>query len=182
MNRIEKLKDSQKLTDILVLLQSLKKQLGEFMRDDFNRSLPFNDLLFDRWQRAEELGFGKGASIYDSAYVFGNVKVGNDTWIGPNTILDGSGNLNIGNNCSISAGVQIYTHDSVNWAISGGIMPYEYAATTIGDNCYVGPNCIITKGVTIGSNSIIGANSFVNKSFPAYSKIAGTPANKLLKK
>ena len=93
-----------------------------------------------------------------------------------NTVLDGSGKLIIGSNCSISAGVQIYSHDSVKWAISAGKSGYEYSGTTIEDNCYVGPNTIITKGVTIGKGTIIGANSFVNKSFSKGSKIAGNPA------
>ncbi|MCK9236127.1 MAG: acyltransferase [Bacteroidales bacterium] len=145
----------------------------------FDRVLPVNELITDRWEKARYLGFGKGTSVYDNSYIFGNVKVGINTWIGPYTILDGSGGLSIGNNCSLSAGVQIYTHDTVNWAITGGKADYEYAKTKIGDNVYIGPNSIIAKGVKIGNGCIIGANSFVNKSFPDDSKIAGTPAKKI---
>jgi acetyltransferase-like isoleucine patch superfamily enzyme len=146
------------------------------MKEKFNRTLSIGDLVTDRWEKAVFLGFGKGSSIYDSSLVFGNVKVGENTWIGPFTILDGSGKLEIGNNCSISAGVQIYSHDSVKWAITGGKSSYEYAQTIIGNNCYIGPNVIISKGITLGEGTIIGANSFVNQSFPAHSKIAGSPA------
>lgn len=135
-----------------------------------------NELFTDRWEKAKYLKFGEGTSIYDSSMVFGNVKVGKNTWIGPFTILDGSGGLCIGNNCSISAGVQIYSHDSVKWAVSGGKEKYEYKSIAIGDNCYIGPNTIIAKGVTIGNGCIIGANSFVNKSFENGLKIAGNPA------
>ena len=113
--------------------------------------------------------------------MLGDVRVGNNTWIGPNTILDGSGGLKIGSFCSISAGVQIYSHDSVKWAISGGKEKYEYDQTEIGDHCYLGPNVIVAKGVKIGKGSIVGANSFVNKSFPEGSKIAGNPAKSILK-
>ena len=136
----------------------------------------FADILFDRWERAKLLGFGEGTSIYDSCVILGDVKVGKNTWIGPNTVLDGSGELTIGNNCSISAGVQIYSHDSVKWAISGGVEKYEYCQTNIGNNCYIAPNVIIAKGVTLGDGCIVGANSFVNSSFNAGSKIAGNPA------
>ena len=44
-----------------------------------------------------------------------------------------SASLTVGSNCSISAGVQIYSHDSVKWATSGGQMSYEKAPTRVGD-------------------------------------------------
>lgn len=157
------------------------QQKREEIRKNFNRVLPVGELLSDRWEKASFLGFGKDSSIYDSAVVLGDVRVGNNTWIGPNTILDGSGGLKIGSFCSISAGVQIYSHDSVKWAISGGKEKYEYDQTEIGDHCYLGPNVIVAKGVKIGKGSIVGANSFVNKSFPEGSKIAGNPAKSILK-
>lgn len=161
-------------------LAKLVSRFFQFRRNSikskFNRVLPFGDYFSDRWEKATYLGFGKGSSIYDSSLVLGNVLVGENTWIGPFTILDGSGGLKIGSNCSISSGVQIYSHDSVKWAVSGGQEKYEYAPTEIGDNCYIGPNVIISKGVKLGNQCIVGANSFVNASFPTGSKIAGNPA------
>lgn len=146
-----------------------------YKKDKYNRVLPFGDYFIDRWEKAELLGFGKGTTVYDNVVVIGNVKVGENTWIGPNVVLDGSGGLEIGSNCSIASGVQIYSHDSVDWAISGGKEEYKYAKTIIGDNCYVGPNSVISKGVEIGSTSIIGTASFVNKNIPKNSKVYGNP-------
>src|ERR1700741_4941899 len=104
------------------LIALFKYILGKrnLMRSKLNRVLPLNEVLTDRWKKAAYLGFGKGTSIYDSSVVFGNVKVGDNTWVGPFTILDGPGDLTIGSHCSISAGVHIYTHDTVQWAVSGG--------------------------------------------------------------
>ncbi len=58
--------------------------------------------------------------------------------------------LEIGDNCSISAGVQIYTHDTVKWAISGGVEQAERAPVRIGSNCYIVLNTVVSKGVSIG--------------------------------
>ncbi len=146
------------------------------MKKNYNRVVPVGDLISDRWEKARFLGFGEGTSIYDSSLVIGDVKVGMHTWIGPSTVLDGSGGLEIGSYCSVSAGVQIYSHDSVKWAVSGGKENKEYAKTIIGNNCYIGPNTIIARGVTLGERCIVGANSLVNHSFPDGSKIAGNPA------
>lgn len=156
-------------------LQELFQFLQTKKKKEWDRFLPFGDYFVDRWQKAKNLQFGEGTSIYDSALVFGDVIVGKNTWIGPFTILDGTGKLSIGDYCSISAGVQIYTHDTVKWALSGGKAKTEYAPTTIGSRCYIGPNTTISKGVTIGDGCVIGAHSLVLKNIPAGSKAYGTP-------
>lgn len=142
-----------------------------------NRSLPFADGLFDRWERARRLGFAEGASIYNSACVFGDVSVGAETWIGPWVMLDGSGGgIRIGSTCSISAGVQIYTHDTVHWALSGGKAESRRGAVAIGDRVYIGSQSIIARGVTVGDMCVIAANSFVNRDVPSRTVVGGTPA------
>lgn len=171
--------NEEDLESFFRLFVRMKEVLANGMMAQHNRSLPAADLFFDRWERAKNLGYGDGTSVYDSCCILGNVRVGTNTWIGPYTVLDGSGGLMIGSNCSVSAGVQIYSHDSVAWAVSGGTKPYEYASTAIGDHCYIGPNTIIAKGVEIGDGCVVGANSFVNKSYPSGSKIAGSPAKLL---
>jgi len=143
----------------------------------FNRTLPFGDYVVDRWEKAKELGFGEGTSVYDSSLILGDVKVGRHTWIGPFTVLDGSGGLSIGSYCSISAGVQIYSHDTVERSLSGGSASIEFKATKIGSNCYIGPNVVVGKGVTIGDRVVVGANSLVLKDIPSDSKAFGTPCS-----
>ncbi len=161
---------------IKFIVYEVYKRLQKKKKTKFNRYLPLSELLIDRSRKSKLLKFGKGTTIHDSSYVYGDVSVKDNTWIGPFTILDGSGGLTIGSNCSISAGVQIYTHNTVKFNTSGGEKPYEYENVLIEDDCYIGPNVIIQKGVIIKKGTTVGANSFVNKSFPAGSKIAGNPA------
>jgi len=157
------------------LFMDLYSRLRDETREHWQRALPLEEMLFDRWERAKSLGFGEGSSIYHNSYVYGDVKVGSNTWIGPFTLLDGSGGLDIGNHCSISAGVHIYTHDTVKWALSGGKAEYEHASVKIGNCCYIGSQTVIAKGVTIRDHSLIGACSFVKESVPPYTIAFGAP-------
>jgi acetyltransferase-like isoleucine patch superfamily enzyme len=161
-------------TELLEALQNLHRDRQQYFQSRWQRAVPLADEIVDRWQRAEALGFGAGASVYDSCLILGDVKVGERTWIGPFTVLDGSGGLEIGSTCSISAGVQIYTHDSVKWALTGGRAEYEVAPVSIGSNTYIGPLTIVTKGVTIGKFCVVGANSIVNADLPEYSIAYGS--------
>ena len=167
--------NDEELVEIQRQFKKLYNLLRNQMRQKWNRDLPLEELLFDRWERAQFLGFGEGTNIYHNSYVYGDVMVGKNTWIGPFTLLDGSGGLEIGNYCSISSGVHIYTHDSVKWAVSGGKAEYERAPVKIEDCCYIGSQTVIAKGVTIGKHSVIGACAFVNKSIPPFSIAVGIP-------
>jgi acetyltransferase-like isoleucine patch superfamily enzyme len=163
---------AKRLERLLVSGYHQRRRLAQKL---WKRDLPWPELLFDRWERAEHLGFGAGSSIYHLSYVYGDVQVGRNTWIGPFTVLDGTGGLRIGSFCSVSAGVQIYTHDSVEWALSGGRAPYPRAPVVIGNCCYLGSHTVVAKGVTIGEHSVIGACSFVNRDIPPYTVAAGVP-------
>lgn len=103
------------------------------------------------------------------------MRVGKNTRIAPYTLLDGSGGLIIGDYCSISAGIHIYTQDTVKWAISGGKVEYERASVKIGNCCYIGPYTVIAKGVAIGDYCVIGAGSFVHRDIPPYTVTVGYP-------
>jgi acetyltransferase-like isoleucine patch superfamily enzyme len=147
-----------------------------WLRVEHQRSLPVQDAFDDRWERAKRLGFGEGASIYNSAVLFGDVSVGAGTWIGPYVILDGSGGLSIGSSCSISCGVHLYSHDTVSWALSGGKLPYRKLPVSIGDCCYIGSQTVVAAGVSIGTQCVVSANSFVKDNVPPRTIVGGTPA------
>ena len=162
------------------LIQKYYLDFEKNLQKKYQRSLPFQESILDRFERAKLLKFGEKSSIYNSSFVFGEVRVGKNTWIGPNTVLDGSGEyLEIGDYCSISSGVQIYTHDTVMWAISGGYHNYIKNRVKIGNCNYIGSMSIINLGVEIGNNCVIAANSFVNCNVSDRSIFGGTPAKKI---
>lgn len=164
------------MNEALNRIRTTYSELRLQMKQLFNRHVSFGDLFTDRWETAKFYGFGEGTSCYDNVLIIGDVKVGKNTWIGPNVILDGSGGLEIGDYCSISAGVQIYSHDSVSWSISLGEKPREHSPTKIGSGVYIGPQTVIQRGVIVGDKAIIGAMSFVNKNVPNGAKVWGVPA------
>lgn len=169
------------INDRLSLLREDLKNLHHEMRREtynkFKRINPFYEDLFDRkdrgvfWSNQD-----KSITIFNSATLVGDIVIGKETWIGPFCNLDGSGGLSIGEFCSISAGVQIYTHDTVKWALSGGKHSYEYSPVKIGNCCFIGTHAIITKGVSIGSHCVIAAGAVVTKDVPSFSIVAGVAA------
>lgn len=165
-----------RLASLLDDLRKLFAALQDEKRRQFNRRVSTGDLITDRWVIAAQYGFGEGSSCYDNVLILGDVKVGRETWIGPGVILDGQGGLAIGDHCSISAGVQIYSHDTVRRSTSMGRIDTDRAPTTIGSGVYIGPNSVIEKGVTIGDRAVIGAMSLVNSDIPADARAWGCPA------
>lgn len=144
--------------------------------EEHQRALPLGDLVSDRWAKAQRLGFGVGTSIYDSALVLGPVAVGDNSWIGPNVVLDGSGGLEIGDFVTVSANVMIASHSSVLHMLSGGKVPIERKKTVIGSRCVIGPGALVMMGVTIGNNVVVAPHSVVSRNVKPNSIVRGHPA------
>lgn len=103
----------------------------------------------------------------------------------------------IGNFCSIADNCIIGgANHAVNWVSTSPVFhngrnimkknfsvhSFEpYKKTTIGNDVWIGSNCLIKGGITIGNGAIIGMGSVVTKSVGEYEIWAGTPA-KLIKK
>lgn len=161
-----------------VLWQQWMDAKRDEMRERYHRVLPSGELIFNRFDKARYLGFGKDSSIYDTSVVMGDVKVGAHVWIGPYTILEGAGGkLVIGDWVSINSGVMIFTHDSTKHYVSGGRAPVEKGDVTINSYTVIGSGAMIRHGVTIGKHCVIGAHSMVTRDIPDYSIAVGVPAH-----
>ena len=111
------------------------------------------------------------------AWVVGDPQVGEGTWIGAFTVIDGSGGLTIGAGCDIASGAQIYTHSSARRCVSGRAFPVvERAPVRIGDRVFVGAGAIIQMGVTIGDGCVVAAGAVVTGDVPPRTVVAGVPA------
>ncbi|HNA99797.1 MAG TPA: acyltransferase, partial [Marmoricola sp.] len=104
----------------------------------------------------------------EHAWVVGEPQIGEGTWIGAFTVLDGSGGLRIGAGCDISSGVQIYTHSSAKRCVSGrAYEQVDRAPVEIADRVFIGAGAVINMGVSIGESAVIGAGAVVTKDVPA---------------
>src|SRR3954451_13473684 len=98
------------------------------------------------------------------AWIIGEPVIGEGTWIGAFTVIDGSGGLTIGSGGDVSTGAQIYTDSSVRRCVSGREFPtVERAPVSIGDCVFIGAGAIINMGVTIGDHAVVGAGAVVSK-------------------
>jgi len=53
---------------------------------------------------------------------------------------------------------------------------FRSAPVVIEDNCWLGVNAVILKGVRVGHHAIVGANAVVTKDVEPHSIVAGAPA------
>lgn len=151
---------------------------GHTMRK-WDRFLPLDEMLVDRWDKGRMLGFGKGSNVYENAYIYGKPRIGKNVWIGPFTVLDATGGLTIGDGCSISCGAMVFTHSTHMNCVSEGKEPKNLKPVSIGDYVYLGSGAMVLPGIRIGDHSIIGAGAVVTKDVPPFTMAVGVPAKKI---
>jgi acetyltransferase-like isoleucine patch superfamily enzyme len=150
------------------------------MKAKHGRHVSANNHLYDRWELARDYGFGEGTSVYDDCMILGDVRIGRHCWVGPFTILDGGhAPLTIGDYVDIGAGCHIYTHNSIERALTGHKAGLSTKPTTIGSCCFLAPMAIIAPGAVIGDRCFVAAGSYVEGVFEAGSFIAGNPARRV---
>jgi len=113
------------------------------------------------------------------AWITGKPEIGEGTWIGAFTLIDGQGGLKIGRGCDISCGAQILTHSTVRRCLTERAHDaVDLRPTEIGDHCFIGTHAVVLMGAKIGHHSVIAAGAVVLEGMevPPYSLVAGVPA------
>jgi acetyltransferase-like isoleucine patch superfamily enzyme len=112
-------------------------------------------------------------------WITGTPEIGEGTWIGAFTLIDGQGGLTIGRGCDVSTGAQILTHSTVRRCLTERRFPrVERRPTVIEDHVFIGSGAVILMGTRIGHHSAIGAGAVVLEDtiIPPYSLVLGVPA------
>lgn len=108
---------------------------------------------------------------------------------GPNFDLRSMVNkVQIGSFCSIGRGtiIQEFNHKiyrASSYFVSQNLLAddtnldiFSKGSITIGNDVWIGAQCVILGGVKIGDGAVIGANSVVSNDIPPYAIAVGTPA------
>lgn len=127
---------------------------------------------------------GRNVRIHEAQFFnlkngFRNLHVADDVYIGPRCLLDLEGSLTVGARSTLSPGVTILTHQDPGSHHGIRILelfPARVAATTIGQDCWLGANVTVLAGVTLNNSVVIGAGSVVTRDVPAQTLAAGVPA------
>lgn len=132
----------------------------------------------------------------------GRIEIGENTLFQPHCWLTldlDNARIEIGANCFLNLGVMIAAQHEVkigDWTMiangcfigdaahrfddPGTPVPLQGFTSkgpiSIGENCWIAANSVVTSGVTIGERCVIGANSVVTEDIPAYSIAVGAPA------
>jgi acetyltransferase-like isoleucine patch superfamily enzyme len=109
------------------------------------------------------------------------LEIGDDTALGDGTVFVVGKRITIGKNCNISGATMIFDsngHPSDPILRRTKVPPTsdEVRPVTIGDDVWIGKNCLVFPGVRIGDAAIVSAGSVVRRHVPPYAVVAGNPA------
>lgn len=113
---------------------------------------------------------------YEKRARYAGVNLGRNNFISSHFWSSEAYLITIGNNCSISHGVKMFTHGGARVARKKIPLFDIFGKVSIGNYVYIGNNSLIMPGVEIGDNVLIAAGSVVTKSVPSNMVVGGNPA------
>lgn len=117
-----------------------------------------NDRRIARLRR-RGVGIGEGCLIFTEQFSL-------EPWL-----------VTIGDRVGISGGTTFLTHDGASCLLRRTRPDAQhFGPITVGDDTFIGQNCLILPGTRIGSNCVIGAGAVVRGTIPDGSVAVGNPA------
>jgi maltose O-acetyltransferase len=108
--------------------------------------------------------------------------IGGGTYCNRFTMFDASERIDIGQHCMIGPFCYITDHDHGHTpGMLVASQPLISRPVLIGNNVWIGAGAKVLKGVTIGEGSVVGAGAVVTRDVPAFCKVAGVPAQRLVR-
>ena len=138
----------------MYLYKALFKEIGKRVIFD-----PYDHFSYETISLGSDVFIGSGAKFSASE---SSITIGSKVMFGPNvTIMGGDHNTSV---------IGRYMYDVKEK------LPENDLPIVIENDCWIGANSIILKGVTIGEGSIVGAGSVVTQDVPDFSLVSGNPA------
>ncbi|MGA3013080.1 MAG: acyltransferase [Bacteroidales bacterium] len=133
----------------------------------------------------EKCRFERGLNIHRPIEnpPFKNLSIGNNIYLGHNTLIDLTKKVKIEDNVIIASRCQIWTHASFYGSNDIDNLNYQekLGEVVIKNASMIYSGVIIIQGITIGERSVIGAGSIIINDVPGFQFFAGNPA-KFIKK
>jgi acetyltransferase-like isoleucine patch superfamily enzyme len=111
----------------------------------------------------------RGLRMGENCSIYGSVSFGSEPYL-----------IKFGDNVRVTDGCNFITHDGgveVLRNLNKDLHDIDvFGEIVIGNNVFIGNNCIILPNVVIGDNCIVAAGAVVTKSFPSNVVIGGVPA------
>ena len=130
---------------------------------------------------------GKETYVSETALLIGDVKVGNNCYIGHGAVLRGDyGTIEIGDGTAVEEGVIIHAPPEGTCAIGEKVTLGHGAivhSSLVGDFSVIGMGAILSIYAEIGAHSIVAEGAVVrmNQKFPDGVVVVGNPARRIRK-
>jgi acetyltransferase-like isoleucine patch superfamily enzyme len=192
-----------KLRDTLRRVAFYKKYLDiiykkhkeiDFLRKNFDCFIDYESTI--NYDNIKNLRIKKGAYICANVVITiadkertnpkGFLSIGAKTSIGEFCdVRAGGGSIIIGDNCLIAQHVSLIGSNhltSRDKLINENDWDQKRTSISIGNDVWIGCQCVVLPGVKIGNGAIIAAGSLVNKDVEEYTIVAGIPAKPIKKR
>ena len=150
-------------------------EVGESVGNAVISRLPSHDIRLFLYRHIFRTKIGRNSSVHMGCEFFmpQRIRIGSNTVVGWDCVLDGRGKLVIKDNVDIANNVFIFTamHDPQHPKYR-----YQKKKVVIGSNVWLSSRAMILPGVSVGEGAVVSAGAVVTRNVPPYTIVAGVPA------